>query len=183
VVINVCAHQENLVKNKNLYKMYKMPNYHNSKIYRIVCDTTGKQYIGSTTIPLSARLAQHKKTYKTTKNCLSREVLENNNFQIILIEDFPCDRREILLQRERVYIETMDCVNKNIPLRTKEEWYQDNKERIIEKQLEWNNKNREKLREYQRKYRNKLVHFPAAWEDNPEHEHEILLEEIYNETI
>ena len=38
-----------------------MVNYANGKIYRIVCNTTGKQYIGSTTRPLSERLNGHKK--------------------------------------------------------------------------------------------------------------------------
>ena len=37
-----------------------MVNYQNAKIYRIVCNVTGKQYIGSTVSNLSTRLSQHK---------------------------------------------------------------------------------------------------------------------------
>ena len=128
-----------------------MVNYQNGKIYRIVCNKTGLQYIGSTVSSLSVRLGQHKHTIK----CTSQKVLENEDYNIVLVEDYPVDRKEQLLQRERFYIETMDCVNKKYPLRTQHEWYEDNKERLIEKQTTWNNNNREKCFEYKKKYTNK----------------------------
>jgi hypothetical protein len=128
-----------------------MVNYQNGKIYRIVCNKTGLQYIGSTVSSLSVRLGQHKHTIK----CTSQKVLENGDYNIVLVEDYPVDRKEQLLQRERFYIETMDCVNKKYPLRTQHEWYEDNKERLIEKQTTWNNNNREKCFEYKKKYTNK----------------------------
>ena len=74
-----------------------MVNYENGKIYRIVCNKTGKQYIGATTILLSARLSQHKKLFNTKKTCLSREVIEGDDYAIYLIEDCPCERKEQLL--------------------------------------------------------------------------------------
>jgi len=137
-----------------------MPNYQNAKIYRIVCNQTGKQYIGSTTISLAARLSQHRNVFNahescTHKTCTSRDVLENNDYSIILVEDFPCLRKEQLLQRERFYIETLDCVNKKIPLRTQHEWYEDNKEAYIKRQREWNNNNKDKLKVYQQTFKNK----------------------------
>jgi len=132
-----------------------MPNYLQGKIYRIVCNQSGKQYIGSTTISLAARLSQHKKLLKSLKSGTSKQVLENNDYSIVLIEDYPCDRKELLLQRERFYIETMDCVNKNMPNRSKEDWYKDNRERLIEKQTIWNNNNKDKLREYQKTFKTK----------------------------
>jgi hypothetical protein len=95
-----------------------MPNYQNGKIYRIVCNVTGKQYIGSTISPLTSRLCQHKKEFVTKNKSTSREVLEHGDYSIILVEDYPCERKEQLLQRERYYIEGFDCVNKKIPLRT-----------------------------------------------------------------
>jgi predicted GIY-YIG superfamily endonuclease len=39
--------------------IFKMPNYQNSKIYKIRCNTTGLVYIGSTTQSLKQRLDQH----------------------------------------------------------------------------------------------------------------------------
>jgi hypothetical protein len=132
-----------------------MPNYQNGKIYRIICNQTGLQYIGSTTIPLASRLSQHRKVFKDAKSGTSKLVLENNDYNIILIEDFPCDRKEELLQRERFFIETMACVNKQIPTRSAAEWYQDNKEQYISRQMIWNNNNKDKLKEYQNTFRTK----------------------------
>jgi predicted GIY-YIG superfamily endonuclease len=125
-----------------------MVNYQNGKIYRIVCNVTGKQYIGSTISPLNTRLSQHKKAI----NCTSSQVLENGDYNIVLIEDYPCERKEQLLARERFYIENMNCVNKKYPLRTQHEWYEDNKERLIEKQKLWNKNNKEKCNEYQKTF-------------------------------
>jgi predicted GIY-YIG superfamily endonuclease len=130
-----------------------MVNYQNGKVYRIVCNQTGLQYIGSTTIPLATRLSQHRKLLKDDKSGTSKKILENNDYNIVLIEDYPCFRKEELLQRERYYIEMMECVNKKVPMQSQKEWYEKNKERLIEKQTVWNNNNREKLREYQKTFK------------------------------
>jgi hypothetical protein len=136
-----------------------MPNYQNGKIYRIVCNKTGLQYIGSTTISLASRLSQHRNIFNnkscTHKSCTSRNVLANNDYSIILIQDCPCDRKEQLLQCERHYIETLECVNKQIPLRSRHDWYEDNKETYIERQKIWNNNNKEKLKVYHQTFKNK----------------------------
>ena len=132
-----------------------MPNYLNGKIYRIICNKTGLQYIGSTTIPLTSRLSQHRKKFKEGQSGTTRLVLENNDYNIVLIEDYPCDRKEELLQRERYYIETMCCVNLKLPMQTQKEWYEKNKDRLIEQQKIWNNNNKDKLREYQKTFRTK----------------------------
>lgn len=132
-----------------------MVNYGNGKIYRIVCNITGKQYIGATTIALCSRLSQHKKLFYGKKNSLSREVIEGGDYAIYLIEDYPCERKEQLLARERYYIDTFDCVNKKVPLRTKQEWYNDNREDVIKKQTEWNMNNVHRTRLYKKKYAEK----------------------------
>jgi len=57
-----------------------------SKIYKIICNTTGLCYIGSTNEKyLSSRLSKHKYDSKN-KNISSKKVLENNNYHIELIE-------------------------------------------------------------------------------------------------
>ena len=48
-------------------------------------------------------------------------ILELTSAKIELVEDFPCDNKEQLLQREGYYIRNNNCVNKFIPGRTKEE--------------------------------------------------------------
>jgi hypothetical protein len=98
-----------------------MVNYQNGKIYKIISDATGLQYIGSTTVGLSQRMSGHRSTYRQyhdgnkDKYTTAIFVLQNEDAKIVLIEDYPCDRREELLAREAYYIETNICVNKNLP--------------------------------------------------------------------
>ena len=123
----------------------KMPNYQQSKIYRIVNDSMpGKVYYGSTTQPLSVRMGKHRSL--STKNSIvtSKQLFEIGKPEIVLVENHPCNTKEELLKRERYYIENNNCVNKQIPGRTKEEWYQDNKQKLSAKHKQYyeNNKKR-----------------------------------------
>ena len=143
-----------------------MVDYSNGKIYRIVCNNTGKVYIGSTTQPLTKRLSSHKVKYKLylkdgdKKNIMrSFEILKENNYEIILIENVPCNNKEELLRRERYYIENTKCVNKQVPLRTDEEYRQDNKEKIRQHYKEYRKNNIEKLKEYQQKNRDRRIKY------------------------
>ena len=110
-----------------------MPNYQNGKIYKIVSNLTDKIYIGSTTRTLSQRMGGHRTDYKNkNKNVSSSILLAYGDAKPILIKNYPCNSKDELEAEERVYIETMVCVNKNIPNRTKREYQQDNKEHIQE---------------------------------------------------
>ena len=127
-----------------------MVNYKNGKIYKIVCNITNKIYIGSTCETLSSRLAKHRYDAKNreVKNCCSSyEILKNNDYEIILIEKFPCDDREELLMRERYYVDNMDCVNKKPPISTKEETLA----RANEWQKQYYKNNKDKINEWRRK--------------------------------
>ena len=127
-----------------------MVNYQLSKIYRIVCNETGEQYIGATCQKkLCTRLAQH----VSKKNCSSKGILERGNYSMLLIESYPCSSKDELHQRERYYIESLECVNKNIPTRTKKEWRQDNKADISEKQKIYRQDNKAEISEKQKIYR------------------------------
>jgi hypothetical protein len=87
-----------------------MPDYKKGKIYRIVCNTTGLVYIGSTTQTLDARLAIHKS--KIEKHIYSSyRVMENNNYKMELIEHYPCENNEQLRIREEFHCSKTDCVN------------------------------------------------------------------------
>ena len=101
-----------------------MVNYSKGKIYKVVCDETNKTYYGSTTNTLSRRMCQHRTNPDST---ISKEMTKP---KIYLIEDFSCDRKEQLLQRERHFIENNECINRSVPLRTKRENYIANKEDI-----------------------------------------------------
>lgn len=134
-----------------------MPDYQKSKIYRLVCNITGKQYIGSTVSKLSKRKGQHKeKYYKWLKgektHMTSFDIIEKGDYDIILIEAYPCNTKEELLKRERHYIETMECINKQLPTQNHKEWYEKNKEYVSKKGKEYRQQNKEVVALQKKKY-------------------------------
>ena len=81
-----------------------MPDYSKGTIYKIVDNTNDNIYIGSTTQSLSKRLTTHRESYKQYLNnkmnyITSFEILRNNNYEIILLEDVSCETREQLHAR------------------------------------------------------------------------------------
>lgn len=156
--------------------------YKNGKIYRIVCNETGKQYIGSTCMTLCKRIYKHKEGYtfymRGKHNYVSSFVIiEKNNFNIVLIEEYPCENKHQLRSRERYWIENSICVNLTIPTRTKKEnreakyeeyqerdkkYYEENRERVLERQKKYYEDNRDDRQLYNKKY----------WEDNKQELHE-----------
>jgi hypothetical protein len=84
-------------------------NYNNGKIYYIICNTTGLRYYGSTCGPLNVRLYKHRYDYKgfiglgnVTRNYRSSaEILINDNYEIILFKDYPCETRKQLQDEEK----------------------------------------------------------------------------------
>lgn len=136
-----------------------MVNYNNGKIYRLVCNSSGKQYIGSTANPLYKRKSEHKKGYtmwlEGRHNYVSSyEIVKGGNYDIFLIESFPCNNRNELDARERYWIENMECVNLLIPTRTLQERpsYEEFKKKAVERARKWNEDNREHRKEYLREY-------------------------------
>ena len=134
--------------------------YKNGKIYKIVDRINGNIYIGSTIQPLNRRLLQHEYDYKLKQkgeinySVTSFDIIENQNFYIELIENYPCNNRYELELRERFHIDNNICVNKNIPHRTTEERKQhkqqyllENKAEIKKRDLEYYNKNKAKINE------------------------------------
>ena len=95
-----------------------MPDYQLGKIYKIECNVTGKVYIGSTCEPtLARRLTKHISSYKRYLNgthsyVSSFEVLVSGNYDIVLIESYPCDTKDELHARERYQTNNIECVNK-----------------------------------------------------------------------
>ena len=130
-----------------------MRDYKDGKIYKIVCNNTGLTYYGSTCEKrLSRRLVKHRSNYsdylKDPKNnfCTSFKVLEGDNYNIVLVENYPCESNELLKRRERFYIENNECVNRNIPTRTYKEYFQDNKERLAVLKKEYRQRNKDILK-------------------------------------
>ena len=144
-----------------------MNRYEHGKIYKIVDNGYNKCYVGSTCESLSQRMARHRKDYsrylKETYPTVITVFLIFDEFgiencKIDLIETYPCRTKEELLQREGHYIQTLECVNKTVVGRSKEEKkeirkskrreeYLTNKDNVKEKAKEYYQNNREYILE------------------------------------
>ena len=87
-----------------------MEKYQKGKIYKIVSNELDLVYYGSTTKTLKQRLNDHRGHYKRYlkgkgQYYSSFELMKLDDAQIILVEDFPCENKKELHQRERFYIE------------------------------------------------------------------------------
>ena len=126
-----------------------MPDYSQGKIYKIECNITNDVYYGSTVQSLSERLLKH----KSKRDCSAIDIIDRGNFNMKVIEEFPCNRRQELEARESYYIRNNLCINKQIPGRTQEEWYQDNKEYAKQQSKKYNEENKGRKKENDKKYR------------------------------
>ena len=120
-------------------------NYSKTQIYQIVCKDLGilDKYVGSTT-DLIRRRQMHKSScnnpnQKLYNTKLYKTIRDNggwDNWQMIMVEVFPCKNREEAFKREREVYELLSpSLNKNRPHVTPEEkklYYTQNSERIIE---------------------------------------------------
>ena len=118
--------------------MSTINKYHNGRIYKIVSHQTSDVYIGSTCRSLKERLRDHRKAYNAYLNgkfnyVTSFDILKNDDHDIILLEYCKCETKEELHARERFYIDSVACVNRVVPTRTKQQYYEDNKKEINDK--------------------------------------------------
>ena len=113
------------------------------KIYKIIDNTNDNVYIGQTRRTLNQRLREH----KNSQNCSSRDIIENGDYRIELIEQTN-DK-----SRERYWVENNECINKNIPGRTDKEWREDNTEKIKEYNKEYHEDNKDHLANYHKEWR------------------------------
>ena len=141
-----------------------MVNYQNGKIYRLI-SVSGKQYVGSTTQNLAKRKAGHVNTYKAwlrnnKESCFTTSftLLEEGEVEIVLIEEYPCQNKEQLQRRERYWIEMIDggCVNKYIPTRTYKEYYEANKQQLLEYHKQYREENKDQFKQYREANKDKI---------------------------
>ena len=149
-------------------------------IYKISCkDLNVKQcYFGSTKY-FNTRKKQHKNNCYNEKrkhyNIPLYKFIRNNNgwdnFEMKIIDCITSDDKEIYQKCEAKYIrDNIDIVlNKIIPGRSDKEYYEDNKEKNMEKDKIYRENNKEKINEYGKVYR----------EENKEKE--ILRHKIYHQ--
>ena len=144
-----------------------MVNYKLGKIYRIKCNAKGLEYVGSTCEPtLAKRLTKHVGQYRcylkgTYHYVSSFKILENDDYDIILIEKYPCNDKDELHSRECYFTNQIDCVNicknqglinrmggeKEYKKEINKAYHKLNKDKILTKQKEYYELNIEKIKE------------------------------------
>ena len=125
-----------------------MTDYSQAKIYEIRCNVTNDVYYGSTVQCLNERIAQH----KSKNDCSATNIIDRGNFNIKVLEEYPCNSKQELETRERWYIENNVCINRSVPGRTQQEYRQDNKEYIAQHNKKYREDNKEHLKEYFKEY-------------------------------
>tara|TARA_Y100000361_G_C11006252_1_gene261982 strand:- start:247 stop:594 length:348 start_codon:yes stop_codon:yes gene_type:complete len=105
-------------------------DYSKAVIYGLRCKNTNKLYIGSTCQGIETRKSKHETDYRGYLGLLNKprnyrssfEILEEDNYEIYNICDYPCkNKRELESEETRRIIEARNdpdttLVNKRIPV-------------------------------------------------------------------
>ena len=117
--------------------------YKDGKVYKILSKQTDKIYIGSTKETLEERLKKHVLYIKENRYVSSCEIIKYDDYEIVLIELFPCCSKRALNRREgEIQIENKNIiVNKHIAGRTMKEYYIDHKDKFAQYRTDNKDKN------------------------------------------
>ena len=126
-----------------------MPTYANGKIYTIRSRSRPELvYVGSTTQALSVRFGEHK-----SRTCSSRQIIDVGDAYIELYENYPCAGKEELNRREGEVMRSMECVNKQVAGRTRQEYSEDNREEIKQARKQYYQDHSEERKQAAKQYR------------------------------
>ena len=94
---------------------------------------------------LSMRLGGHVANYKYYLDgkgyyVTSFKILENHDYDIVLIESFPCENKDELHRKE------------SLPGQTRKEYYSKNAQKILDQQKQYWSNNKQKIIERHKKY-------------------------------
>jgi len=141
-----------------------MVNYQNSIIYKICCkDINIKDiYVGSTANALRVRKSVHKSSCNNENDkrynlYVYKFIRENggwDNWDVVLVENVKCENKQELHKRERFHIEELSAeLNKVIPNRSQKEYYDKNRELLLEQKKEYYVNNKEEIAKKNKQYR------------------------------
>ena len=145
--------------------------YKQAKIYTIRNKNDDSLiYVGSTIGPLHKRWYEHKSDSKKPVNenrLLYSKMKETdiNDWYIELYEDYSCERKEQLTQREGQVIREIGTLNKIIAGRTNKEWFEENKTHIKEYKKEYQETNKEKIKEYNENNKGKKKEYNKQYKE------------------
>ena len=166
-------------------------NYTNTHFYKIVCNDLNIKdcYVGHTT-DFKRRKCDHKlNTTSQTSHHYNAKVytfIRANggwyNFDMILIDTRSCDNNLEARKIERQYIENLQAtLNYQIPTRTSQEHYQDNKEQILEWHREYRNNNKDEIKMKSAEYYIKHKEYITARIKEYQQTHKETMSQYYRE--
>ena len=129
-----------------------MPNYQESKIYKIYNTVNDDIYIGSTTRKLCERMSEHRRRTNSryTRFPIYKAFGEHgvDNFFIELVEKCPCNDKDELRKKEGEYIrELKPSLNTQMAGRTKKEYHKEYyKEHLSQFMKSYNENNKEQIK-------------------------------------
>ncbi len=143
--------------------MSKKVDYSKGLVYKLCCKDPEitDEYVGSTT-SLRHRKGQHKQSTEKEGNAkyhrkVYQFIRDNggwNNWDMIMLEEYPCENKLQLEKRERYYIEQLrTTLNMCVPTRTDKEYREDNKCIISERKKKCYENKKEQYRQHHRQYR------------------------------
>ena len=147
-----------------------MSKYQFGVIYKITNTKNSEVYVGSTTMDIEIRLVKHKCDAKKRPHISKFYTYMNeqgiDEFDIEVVEEFPCNSKKELEKREGEIIREIGTLNSRIAGRTNQEyrnefkdylrefarenkkkWRMDNREHYLEKEKGYKKKYREKYKE------------------------------------
>lgn len=130
------------------------------RVYKMISDSDGVSefYVGSTIVPLYMRFHLHKSIAKTKPHIKVYKYFNEAGWQgvqLIQLAEYPDITRTELAVKEREWVQQLrPSLNVRVPSRTRQEWYVDNRERILQEHKEYYRANREHAKERQRKWYN-----------------------------
>jgi hypothetical protein len=142
-------------------------DYSKTIIYKIVCNDLNiiDVYIGATT-DFTRRKGKHKSScynenIRSYGYKLYKFIRDNggwDNFSMIEIEKFKCRDGNESRSRERYWIETLNAsLNDIIPTRTYDEYYQDNRDKLLKKANTYRKNNLIKIKHYREENKEKII--------------------------
>lgn len=137
-------------------------DYSNTIIYKLCCKNPEIKdiYVGHTT-DFIRRKNRHKyscntecdKSYNFNVYKFIRDNGNWDNWEMIMVEQYPCENRFSAEQRERHWLETLNAnLNCVIPSRTYDEWYEINKNKLSEKNKIYRSENKQEISEQRKIY-------------------------------
>ena len=138
-------------------------DYSKTIIYKLCCkDISVKDiYVGATTDMKSRKTVHKSVCYNTNRKDYNLKLYEYireqggfSNWDMIMIEKYPCKDKLESGKRERYWIEELGAtLNKQVPSRTPKEYHKDNKEYRNEYTRQYHKDNKENIRQQLKQYR------------------------------